>query len=81
MMLNRTAIALATAALFALDTEAKMTDAAYFYRTDRPLIVAHRGAFGHFPEESLPSWDDAYYGGADFLEMDLQITKDGQIVC
>lgn len=29
----------------------------------------------------MASFEDAYYGGADFLEMDLQITKDGQAVC
>lgn len=58
-----------------------MTSAPYFYRNDRPLVVAHRGAFGHFPEESIASFTDAYYGGTDFIELDLQVTKDGQIVC
>lgn len=59
---------------------AKMTTAEYFYNKDRPLVIAHRGAFGHAPEESLASFVDAYYGGADFLEMDLQISKDLHLI-
>jgi len=58
-----------------------MTDASYFYRDDRPLIIAHRGSHGHFPEHSLGGYADAYYSGADFIELDLQITKDGFLVC
>ena len=51
--------------------EAILSDAPYFYRSDRPMVVAHRGAFGHFPEHSLGSYEDAYYGGTDYIEMDL----------
>jgi len=61
--------------------DAKMSEAPYFYNTERPLVVAHRGALGHFPEESLASFVDAYYGGADFIEMDLQVTSDGYLIC
>jgi len=57
-----------------------MTDASYFYRTDRPLLISHRGSFGHFPEHSLGGYTDAYYGGADYIELDLQITKDGHLI-
>ena len=57
-----------------------MTDAPYFYRTDRPVIIGHRGSFSHFPEHSLAGYADAYYGGTDWIELDLQITKDGQLV-
>lgn len=62
-------------------SEAKLSNASYFYNSERPLVISHRGAFGHFPEESMPGFDDAYYGGADFVEMDLQITKDGVLLC
>ena len=69
---------LAAFALLAMESvDAKISTASYFYRTDRPMIVAHRGSFGHFPEHSIASYTDAYYGGTDFIEMDLQITKDG----
>ena len=57
-----------------------MTDASYFYRQNRPLVIAHRGAFGHFPEHSLGGYADAYYSGVDFIEIDLQITKDGVLI-
>ena len=57
-----------------------MSNAPYFYNTERPLVIAHRGSAGHVPEESLASFVDAYYGGADFIEMDLQITSDGYLV-
>lgn len=57
-----------------------MSDAAYFYNSERPLVCGHRGAFGIFPEESMPGFDQAYYGGADFVEFDLQVTKDGVLL-
>ena len=57
-----------------------MSDAPYFYNQERPLVIAHRGSLGGFPEESLASFVDAYYDGADFLEMDLQVTSDGYLV-
>ena len=57
-----------------------MTDAPYFYRTDRPLVIAHRGSYGRAPEHSLASYIDAYYGGADFLELDVQVSKDGYLI-
>ena len=68
---------LAAAVLLLEQAVAKLSEAAYLYRTDRPLIVAHRGSFGHFPEHSLGSYTDAYYGGTDFIEMDVLATKDG----
>jgi len=71
------------AALAALSVmaEAKMSNAPYFYNTERPLVLAHRGGSGHFPEESLSSFVDAYYDGADFIELDLQLTSDGYLIC
>ena len=57
-----------------------ITDADYFYRTDRPLIIAHRGSWGDYPEHSIAGYIEAYYAGADFLEFDLQVTKDNQLV-
>ena len=48
-----------------------ISEASYFYNTERPLVIAHRGAFSHAPEESIASYSDAYYGGTDYLEMDL----------
>ncbi len=46
----------------------------------RPLIWAHRGASGHAPENTLSAFDLAAKMGADGVELDIQLTKDGKIV-
>lgn len=47
----------------------------------KPLLVAHRGASGYAPEHTLASYQLAIEQGADFVEQDLQVTKDGMLVC
>lgn len=47
----------------------------------RPLLVAHRGASAYAPEHTLAAYQLAIQQGADFVEQDLQITKDGALVC
>ena len=47
---------------------------------ERPLIWAHRGASGYAPENTLPSFAKAIELGADGVELDVQLTKDGEIV-
>jgi glycerophosphoryl diester phosphodiesterase len=44
------------------------------------LVIAHRGMPYHAPEETLPSFILARELGADYLEADLQRTKDGIII-
>lgn len=46
----------------------------------RPLIIAHRGASGYRPEHTLESYALAIAQGADFIEPDLVMTKDGVLV-
>jgi glycerophosphoryl diester phosphodiesterase len=48
--------------------------------TGRPLVIAHRGASGHLPENTLPAYDLAFDQGADMIEIDLHRTRDGAIV-
>ena len=43
----------------------------------RPLIIAHRGASGYLPEHTLAAKTLAYGQGADFLEQDVVLSKDG----
>jgi len=57
-----------------------ITDAPYFYRDDRPIIVAHRGTYGYYPEHAVGGYVEAYYAGADFIEFDVQISSDGELV-
>lgn len=45
-----------------------------------PLIIAHRGASGLFPEHTIKSYSAAIAQGADFIEPDLVITRDGYLV-
>ena len=42
--------------------------------------IAHRGASGHAPEHTLPAYDRALEMGADYIEQDLQLTRDGVLV-
>lgn len=46
-----------------------------------PLIIAHRGASGHAPENTLAAFRLAWEQGADGIEGDFHLTRDGQIVC
>lgn len=44
------------------------------------LVIGHRGASGYAPEHTLEAYRLAEKMGADFLEIDLQQTKDGKLV-
>lgn len=45
-----------------------------------PIIIAHRGASGERPEHTLASYERAIDQGADYIEPDLVLTKDGVLV-
>ena len=45
-----------------------------------PLVIAHRGASGYRPEHTLASYALAIELGADFIEPDLVVTRDGQLI-
>ena len=47
---------------------------------DAVIIIAHRGASGERPEHTLESYGRAIDQGADFIEPDLVLTKDGVLV-
>lgn len=46
----------------------------------RPLVIAHRGASGYRPEHTLAAYELAIAMGADFIEPDLCITRDGVLI-
>jgi glycerophosphoryl diester phosphodiesterase len=48
--------------------------------TTKPIIIAHRGASGERPEHTLASYALAIEQGADYIEPDLVLTKDGVLV-
>jgi glycerophosphoryl diester phosphodiesterase len=47
----------------------------------RPIVIAHRGASGERPEHTLAAYQLAIEQGADFIEPDLVMTRDGVLVC
>jgi len=54
-----------------------LTFAALTAAEPRPLIIAHRGASGYLPEHTLAAKALAYGQGADYLEQDVVLSKDG----
>jgi glycerophosphoryl diester phosphodiesterase len=42
--------------------------------------IAHRGASGHFPENSRLAFEKAIAAGADMIELDCQLSADGHVV-
>ena len=45
-----------------------------------PIVIGHRGASGYVPEHTLTSYFIAMQDGADYVEPDLVMTKDGVLV-
>lgn len=46
----------------------------------RPVAIAHRGDSAHQPESTLAAFRSAIAAGADWLEMDVQMSDDGHLV-
>lgn len=46
----------------------------------KPIVIAHRGCSGERPEHTLMAYERAIDQGADFIEPDLVVTKDGHLV-
>ena len=47
----------------------------------KKLNVAHRGASAYAPEHTLAAYRLALEQGADYVEQDLAVTKDGVLIC
>lgn len=47
----------------------------------KKLVIAHRGASGYLPEHTLPAYALAYAQGADVIEPDVVLSKDGVLIC
>ncbi len=76
-------LAVGLAALMVLLTLAASADTASAKKTpkDAPVLnVGHRGASGYAPEHTIPAYDLALQLGADYIEQDLQLTRDGVLV-
>lgn len=49
-------------------------------KNGRPLLVGHRGAMAVAPENTMAAFEAGLAGGADILELDVQLTADGQVI-
>jgi glycerophosphoryl diester phosphodiesterase len=47
----------------------------------KKTLVAHRGASAYAPEHTLAAYQLAIEMGADYVEQDLAVTKDGVLIC
>jgi glycerophosphoryl diester phosphodiesterase len=45
-----------------------------------PLVIGHRGASGYRPEHTLAAYELAIAQGANYIEPDLVMTKDGELL-
>ena len=74
------------AILLALTTAAVLTPAASgtaangWIQRDRPLNIAHQGGENEFPSNTMYAFRKALRAGADMLELDIGVTRDGKVV-
>jgi len=51
-----------------------------YFDVPRPIVFGHRGASGEAPENTLVAFERALSAGADILETDVRLTRDGEVV-
>lgn len=52
----------------------------FFELIEAPVNIAHRGASGDYPENTMLAFEKALEQGADVLEFDVWLTKDNKVV-
>ena len=58
-----------------------MTEGDAAANTGHPFVVAHRGASAQRPEHTVAAYELALREGADGVECDVRLTRDGHLVC
>src|SRR5829696_10455028 len=51
-----------------------------FFVASRPLVFAHRGGSALAPENTIAAFDNGLALGADGLELDVHLSRDGVVV-
>ena len=51
-----------------------------FFAADRPLVFAHRGGAALAPENTLAAFDNGLALGADGIELDVRMSRDGTVM-
>ncbi|MEW5822068.1 MAG: glycerophosphodiester phosphodiesterase family protein, partial [Cyanobacteriota bacterium] len=49
-------------------------------KANNPLIIAHRGFSAQAPENTIAAFDAAIKSGVPFIELDVTLTKDGELI-
>jgi len=52
-----------------------------FVEQKKVFVAAHRGSSGTAPENTIAAYSQAIKGGADMIEIDVQISYDNHIIC
>jgi glycerophosphoryl diester phosphodiesterase len=76
--IGRIVLIVSTVTVVALYAGGRLLDNVHL--EDSALVVAHRGAAGAAPENTLASVRRAIADGADWVEIDVQESRDGQVV-
>lgn len=75
--MNRREVLLGAAALAGCSTMSETTQGS----GAQPFVIGHRGCSGERPEHTMASYTRAIEQGADAIEPDLVMTRDGVLVC
>jgi glycerophosphoryl diester phosphodiesterase len=51
-----------------------------FFDPPKPRVIAHRGASGEYPENTLPAFRAAAEAAVPYFELDVHMTRDGHVV-
>jgi glycerophosphoryl diester phosphodiesterase len=76
----RRALVCSLAAVLAFVPAASATAANRWIQKKAPLNIAHQGGEDEFPSNTMYAFRKALRAGADMLELDVGVTKDGKIV-
>jgi glycerophosphoryl diester phosphodiesterase len=71
---------LALAVVLLLLAAAPASAANRWIQKDAPLNIAHQGGEDEFPSNTLYAFRKAVRAGADMLELDIGVTKDGKVI-
>lgn len=63
-----------------MDSQSPGPPAGGFFAGKRPRVIGHRGSCGTCPENTILSFQQAVADGADILEMDIHLSRDGEII-
>lgn len=73
-------VAIAFFCLSFLPVESALAISPSHFGPFKPINISHRGSSGHAPEHTLLAYELGTTMGGDYIEIDLQMTKDGELI-